>query len=176
MVSVMAKIHDRFSEVGLWLGVAALAAIASLSFIATMSRYFLAAPIGWVPDWAGYLLAASVFVTAPAVTLRGQHVAMDILTSYFTAPAVRRLLVGGALFLTLVILAVMSWIVWQSLATAFKAGTLTAAGYPVPRWWLLAFVFYGFASSGLHVLRMLFDVLGGKNVDQAVAHAEPEGF
>lgn len=171
MFSMVEKAHDRASEAGLWLGIAALAAVASLSFLATMSRYFLGSPVGWAPDWAGYLLAASIFVTAPAVTRRGQHVTMDILTTWFTAPAVLRLLGGCALCLTLVILAIMSWIVWLSLASAFQSGTSTAAGYPIPRWWLLAFVFYGFASSGLHVLRMLLDVLHGRSVP----HAGPEG-
>lgn len=176
MVSLLGKAHDRSSEIGLWLGVAALAAVASLSFVATMSRYFLSAPIGWVPDWAGYLLAASVFVAAPAVTRRGQHVAMDILATYFTAPAAQRFLASVALVLTLVVLATMSWVVWQSLIAAYRAGTWTAAGYPIPRWWLLAFVFYGFASSSVHVLRILCEVLGGKPADLAVPHPDPEGF
>ncbi len=155
MFRTIGRVHDRLSETGLWLGMGALAAIAAISFAATMSRYLLGAPIAWVPDWSGYLLAFSIFVTAPAVTKHGQHVAMDILASVFTAPRLLRLLSLGALLATFAILVTMSWIVWQSLLSALGSGTMTAAGYPIPRWWLLAVVLYGFASSALHVLRML---------------------
>lgn len=151
--------HDALTEASLWLGMMSLAGIAVISFAATMSRYLLGAPIGWVSDWSGYLLAFSIFVTAPAVTRRGQHVAMDILASIFTSRRSFRILSSLALFATVVILLVMSVIVWNSMVAARSAGTLTAAGYPIPRWWLLAAVFYGFASSGLYILRQLIAVL-----------------
>lgn len=162
MLAKLELMHNRLSNLGLWCGMAALVSIATLTFVATMSRYFFNAPIGWVPDWSGYLLAFSIFVTTPAVTHRGQHVAMDILATIFTGPIVTRVLAGAALLATFAILIIMSWIVWNSLASAFAAGTATAAGYPIPRWWLLAIVFYGFASSGLHVLWMLFRILTGR--------------
>ena len=167
------KAHDAVSELGLWLGIAALAAIAALSFVATMSRYFLGAPIGWVPDWTGYLLAASVFVTAPAVTGRGQHVAMDILVSLFSGARMRAAIGAVAALATLLILACMSWIVFAALTSAWRAGTLTAAGYPIPRWWLLAVVFYGFLSSGLHVLRLLLGLVFGPVFGRSVPAAQP---
>lgn len=176
MFGRLEKAHGWLSEVGLWCGMAALVSIASLTFVATMSRYFLNAPIGWVPDWAGYLLAFSIFATAPAVTLRGQHVAMDILATLFTGPVTTRLLSGAAMTATLVILATMSWIVWNSLASAYAAGTATAAGYPIPRWWLLAVLFYGFASSSIHILWMLIRILSGQPEKEVLPQGSPEGF
>lgn len=177
MRKILGRGHDSLSEAGLWLGMAALAMIAAISFAATMSRYLLGSPIGWVPDWSGYLLAFSIFVTAPAVTRRGQHVTMDILASFFTSRRSQTILSATALFATVVILAVMSLVFWQSMLAAYSAGTLTAAGYPIPRWWLLAVVFYGFFSSGLHMLRLLVAVLfDGKTTAELHANATPEGL
>lgn len=175
MLATLERTHDRLSDTGLWCGMAALVAIATLTFVATMSRYFFNAPIGWVSDWSGYLLAFSIFITTPAITSRGQHVAMDILATMFTGPFATRLLTGAALTATLVILVIMSWIVWTSLASSFAAGTSTAAGYPIPRWWLLAVVFYGFASSSLHVLWMLIRIVTGRSKARPAPHAPSEG-
>lgn len=152
MIPLLTKAHDATSEFGLYAGLLGLALITLLTFVATMSRYFLGAPIPWVPDWTNYLLASSVFVTAPAVTKRGLHVSMDILPSLLPSPMLRKGLTVIAMALTFAILAVMSWLLLHSLADAWSAGTTTAAGFPIPRWWLLAIILYGFASSGLHVL------------------------
>jgi len=159
MIRGLQRSHDKVSEAGLWAGIAALAAIALLSFGATMSRYFLGAPIGWVPDWIGYLLALSIFAVAPAVTARGMHVSMDVLSMLLRNAALGQVLNLLAGALTLVVLGWMSAIVLQSTLSAFRAGTTTAAAYPIPRWWLLAIVFYGFAGSFLHVLRALLNAL-----------------
>lgn len=153
MLPLLTKAHDATSELGLHAGLFALALIALLTFIGTMSRYFLGAPIGWIPDGATYLLAGSVFVTAPAVTQRGLHVSMDLLPSLLQASILRKAVIAIAAALTCAILAVVSWLLLRSLADAWTAGTTTAAAYPIPRWWLLAIILYGFASSGLHVLR-----------------------
>ncbi|MCB1394961.1 MAG: TRAP transporter small permease [Rhodobacter sp.] len=153
MFTLPGKLHDRTSEAGLWAGLLALAAITLLTSAATMSRYFLGAPIGWVPDWVGYLLAFSIFATVPAVTRRSMHVSMDFLPALIRSAGLRRALTLAAGALTCAVLVWMSLIVWKSLASAYRSGTGTAAGYPIPRWWLLAVVFYGFASSALHVLR-----------------------
>ncbi len=158
MLKKLESAHVRLTELGLWLAMASLVSIAGMTFVATMSRYFLMAPIGWTPDWTGYLLCFSIFFAAPAVTHRGQHVSMDLLSTVVTGPIASRLLMGVASFCTFLILLVMAVVVWNSLATAFVRGTGTAAGYPIPRWWLLAAVFYGFSSSSLHVLWMLLRV------------------
>lgn len=153
MYIFLAKIHDVISELGLWMGMIALSAVATLTFVGTLSRYFFDAPIGWVPDWTGYLLAMTIFVVAPAVTKHSMHVSMDLLTSIVESPRINRAINTLALALTFSILATMSWVVWDSLVSDFLSGTGTAAGYPIPRWWLLSFVFYGFSSSGLYTLR-----------------------
>lgn len=155
MLTWLARAHDRLSDAGLGLGVAALAAIATLSFAATMSRYLLGTPIGWVPDWTGYLLAFSIFATAPAVTRCGMHVSMDLLAAMVRASVWQRALGLLASLLTLAILTAISIIVAQSTLAAWRAGTSTAAAYPIPRWWLMAAVFYGFAFSAIHVLRSI---------------------
>lgn len=145
-------VHDRSTDAGLWLGVAALGSIACMSFVGTLSRYLLGMPIAWVTDWSGYLLAAAIFLAAPAVTRARGHVAIDALRSLL-GPAGGRRLDAAINLVAAATLAAMCWIVWQSLAAAYRDGTGTAAGFPIPRWWLLSLVLYGFLSSSLHFLR-----------------------
>ncbi|PAU77261.1 TRAP transporter small permease [Halomonas salipaludis] len=170
MLPLLTKAHDAISEIGLYTGLVALALIALLIFMGTMSRYFIGAPIGWVSDWSNYLLAVSVFVTAPAVTRRGLHVSMDILPSLLPSATLRKAATVLASALTCTILAVLSWLLMRSLADAWATGTTTAAAYPIPRWWLFAFILYGLASSGLHVLRAGIAVLC---VEHAAYTSEP---
>lgn len=152
MIPLLTKAHDATSELGLHAGLLALALMTLLTFVGTMSRYFLGAPIPWIPDWTNYLLAISVFVTAPAVTKRGLHVSMDILPSLLPSPTLRKVATVIAMASTCAILAVISWLLLSSLVAAWTDGMTTAASFPIPRWWLLAVILYGFASSGLHVL------------------------
>lgn len=159
MLNRLARSHDHLSAAGLWLGMAALAAIAALSFIATMSRYFLGAPISWVADGTGYLLVVTIFATIPAVTRQGMHVSMDLLSGLIRSTLWRRVLMALAQLLTLAILCVLCVTIWQSLASAYRSGTGTAAAYPIPRWWLMSLLLYGFGGSALHVLRGLCALL-----------------
>lgn len=163
MLKTIGTWHDRLSQAGLWLGMLALAALAGLSFAGTLARYLFASPIAWVPDWAGYILAASIFVTVPAVTRDGQHVAMDFLAASMRPGLSLRVVTVVATAITVAILVTMSWIVWDSLTLAYRRGTGTAAGYPIPRWWLLSFILYGFGSSALHVLRALIGLLTARS-------------
>ena len=162
MLKPLARAHDRITEAGLWLGVASLAAIAALSFVATMARYFLGAPIGWVPDWTAYLLAITIFATAPAVTRHGMHVSMDLIASLVRSQNGLRLLALVAGLFTLSVLLVLCGVVAQSLLAAWRAGTSTAAAYPIPRWWLMAVVLYGFAGAAVHTMRGLAALLPAK--------------
>ncbi|WP_223428253.1 TRAP transporter small permease [Tateyamaria pelophila] len=90
MLAKFELMHNRLSDIGLWCSMAALISIATLTFVATMSRNFFNAPIAWAPDRSGYLLACSIFVTTSAVSRHGQNVAMDILATIFTGPISRR--------------------------------------------------------------------------------------
>ena len=157
-----AAAHDALAEAGLRLAMFALASMATLSFAGTVSRYLFALPIGWVPDWTGYLLAISVFLAAPAVMRRGQHVAMDLLANLLPGAGVRRALRGIVALLTLAILATLTWVVVVSASDAWRAGTLTAAGYPIPRWWLLSAIAYGFGSCAAYALRDLVGAVRGR--------------
>ena len=157
-----AAAHDALAEAGLKLAMLALASIATLSFAGTVSRYLFGLPIGWVPDWTGYLLAISVFLAAPAVMRRGQHVAMDLLANLLPGAGVARALRGLVALLTLAILATLTWVVVVSASDAWRAGTLTAAGYPIPRWWLLSGIAYGFGSCAAYALRDLVGAALGR--------------
>ena len=157
----LGRLHDLTSSAALWLALVSLAGIVALGFAGTFSRYLFNAPIGWVPDWTGYLLAACVFLAAPAVTRHQMHISMNLFEAAVGgARAVRWVrLVAGTL--TLLIVGVLAWLLLDAAISTYRSGTTTAAGYPIPRWWLFAILFYGVASSGLHMLRDFSDLALG---------------
>jgi TRAP-type C4-dicarboxylate transport system permease small subunit len=159
MQQPLARWHDQLSDVGLWMGMATLGAIACISFAATMSRYFLGVPIAWVADWTGYMLVFTIFSAVPAVSRHGMHVSMDLLSSVIRAGLARRMLMLAAQVLTLVIVGALCVIVAQSLVAAWRAQSTTVAAYPIPRWWLMALVLYGLGSSALHLVRNVAGLL-----------------
>lgn len=159
MATTLGRLHDRISAAGLWLAIAALAAIVLVSFSGTFSRYLFNAPLGWVPDWSGYLMAAAVFLAAPEVARRRMNIAMEVLPTALAGTRAGVVLAGVGAVVTLVILGTISWIVAEATLSTYRSGTATAAGYPIPRWWLFSVILYGFGSSALHILRQCAGLL-----------------
>lgn len=60
----------------------------------------------------------------------------------------------------------------SELGLPVRSGTGTAAGYPIPRWWLLACATYSFGSSALHVLRTAMAPAAGGPVSRPGALEE----
>lgn len=84
----MAKIFDR---AGLWLARACLAlsalclfSIMILTVVEVIGRYVFNAPIFGRQDIAQILLALSIFLAFPVVTLRGEQIDVDLLDGMFS--------------------------------------------------------------------------------------------
>ena len=81
------------------LGLAALALIAAMVLIgyAVFMRYLLNQPLPWVDELVGYLLVASIMLAAADTLLKGEHIAVDILTDRLRPRGRRVVLLGGLL-------------------------------------------------------------------------------
>ena len=89
---------------------AAIALLASMFVIgySIVMRYLLNQPQPWVDELAGYLLVAAVMLAAADALLKGEHIAVDIVTERLSGRGKRRVALGGlvAVALSALLLAV----------------------------------------------------------------------
>jgi C4-dicarboxylate transporter DctQ subunit len=76
---------------------AAIALLASMFVIgySIVMRYLLNQPEPWVDELAGYLLVAAVMLASADALLKGEHIAVDIVTERLSARGKRRTALGG---------------------------------------------------------------------------------
>lgn len=81
--------HDGLATLDRWLevllGIAAailLFAMMALTCVDVVGRYFLNAPVPGGLEITEYLMAGLIFATLPLVTIRDQHVAIDLLDAW----------------------------------------------------------------------------------------------
>lgn len=58
-------------------------------------RYFVNQPVPWVDELAGYLLVGAVMLAAADALLKGEHIAVDIVTERLSARGKRWTALGG---------------------------------------------------------------------------------
>ena len=147
------RIFDTLSRILVLVAATLMAAATAIVFIATISRYFLQRPIAWAPDYIGYMLCVIVFCCIPVLTLRGGHVSIDFLVESVPDAGkdyLRRLLALASS----VTLALFCVILFNAMAEAYRLGSATAAGFPLPQWWFYAAMLFGFAlSAGIYLVQ-----------------------
>lgn len=121
----------RFERAIHYLLAALTLVITAIGFANVVARDLFSAPLVWADEVMVYLMIWGVFVGAIVVTLRREHLNMDILF-VTTPPAVRRwLVVAGAVGLAAT-LSVVAWSSMQFLGTMWRLGNKSvAAGIPM---------------------------------------------
>lgn len=74
---------DRFARLSLGCGAAMLALVLALTCADVVGRYVFAAPINGKTEITRFLMAGLVAFALPVVTLRGDHIAVDIFDAHF---------------------------------------------------------------------------------------------
>ena len=142
------RIFSTLSRILVLVAATLMAAATTIVFVATISRYFLQRPIAWAPDYIGYMLCVIVFCCIPVLTLRGGHVSIDFLMESVPDAGkdyLRRLLALASG----VTLALFCVILFNAMTEAYRLGSATAAGFPLPQWWFYAAMLSGFALSAV---------------------------
>lgn len=153
---MLGRAHDTLTRAGFVLACAALAIILAAYNLEVIARYFVGQPTIWSADTIAYALCASIFLAFPDVTRRAGHVAITSLIERLSSANLRRLtraisIIGAALC------ALAAWICGAEAREQFNTGIETVAAFAIPKGWLTGVIAYGFASSGLHLLRLAFD-------------------
>jgi C4-dicarboxylate transporter DctQ subunit len=97
-----------------------------LNFINVIGRYFLQHAIIWAEETMLFLMIASVFLGAGAITLRGAHIRMD-LAMQLMSPLVRVALEIVAQATFLVMAAVLIWLAYPVIAQYVAFGQVSDA-------------------------------------------------
>lgn len=103
-----------------------LFAIMVLTFVDVMGRYLFSAPLPGAYEITELMLGSLIFAALPLVTVRAEHVTIDLLDPMVPRPwrGPQRVAVN---FLAVVTLAVMSAVVWDQAEKISAAGLYTEA-------------------------------------------------
>ena len=114
-------------ERGIRLALAALTfAITVLGFANVLARNLFSAPLAWADEVMVYLMVWGVFLGAIVVTLRREHLNMDILYLSVRPSIQRWLTIAGAVGLA-VVLGIVAWSSIQFLLTMWRLGNRSVA-------------------------------------------------
>ncbi len=108
-------------------------AILGLITWAVARRYVAGHPLPWADELSGYLLVAMVGLGMAEALRRGDHIAIDLLTSKAKAPQQRLLAVLSA-FAVLVFALILAWSAWGHIRFDYAFGSYTPGEIEVESW------------------------------------------
>lgn len=153
-LSVLARLHDRVTWAGYYLGCLALATIFSAYIIEVFGRYLFNAPQWWASEAVSYSLCAGTFMMMPYVTWKKGHVAVALIFDVLPPSAVRPA-VWITYLMGTVACGIATWITAEETLRQWTNDVHIMAVEPVPKYLISMFIPFGFASSTLYFARML---------------------
>lgn len=152
MLSTLLRVQDRLTYLGFLLGGAALCGIVLTYWIEVVARYFFNAPTLWSGAVIAYCLCVAASLAMPELARRQGHIAITVLQEKMVGRTRRRYercvaLVAGVICL------IAAWMLVSETLRQFNSGTTTAMGLSIPKFWVSAFIGYGFVGTALHFLR-----------------------
>lgn len=125
---------------------AALVAITCITVYEIFMRYFLDSPTIWVSDATRYLLALVIMFGLPDLTLRQQHVSIDLVSEKLSGwPPYRRILTAIGCLTCLFV----AWLVLGVFRSQLGNGIETQGLWQIPRFWITGTILIGFTLAGL---------------------------
>lgn len=152
MLKRLGEFHDRLTAAGLACAAAFVALIAAAFWYEVVSRYFFSSPTVWAYAVAGYALCPMIFLSMPAMTQRGAHIAICYLVDRLPV-AYGRILARTLIFIAAAVCLVCAWICAEETWRQYLREVETISAFPLPKWWISVFIPYGMLLSALHFLR-----------------------
>jgi len=149
------RLHDGLTAAGFAAAAALIGAIVTAYCYEVAARYFFGTPTTWLHDFASYALAAVIFLSVPAMSQRGLHIAITYLADGLPE-RLRKALAGAVLATAAAACLAAAGIGAAESWRQYLQGVETITANPIPKWWVSVFIPYGFASSALYFLRELF--------------------
>lgn len=149
----IARLHDRITRLGFYLGGASLCGIVVCFWIEVVARYFFNSPTLWSSSLVAYFLCISASLAMPELARTQGHIAITVIPERLS-PIVRQRYERGIALVAGTICLVAAWIIINENMRQFSSGTTTAIGLNVPKYWISSFISYAFANTALHFLRL----------------------
>lgn len=156
----LGRLHDFVTRAGAAAAALCLGAIGLLYFSEVLSRYFLHAPTSWTAAVSIYLMLAVTMLMLPFLTMTNDHVAVSM-TEHLPQPVVRALTIATIGASVIVCLA-STYITYEEMARAYARGIRTTDTLFIPKWWLMALIVYGLASTTIHFARQLWTSIAAR--------------
>ncbi|AJY48962.1 MULTISPECIES: TRAP transporter small permease subunit [Halomonadaceae] len=148
----IARLHDRITRFGFYLGGATLCGIVACFWIEVVARYFFNAPTLWSSSLVAYFLCIAVSLSVPELARTNGHIAITVLPERLS-PASRQRYDRMIALAAGVVCTVAAWILIQETLRQFGSGTTTALGLDIPKYWVSIFICYAFINTALYFLR-----------------------
>lgn len=148
----IARLHDRITRFGFYLGGATLCGIVVCFWIEVVARYFFNSPTLWSGSLVAYFLCLSASLAMPELARTQGHIAITVLPERLS-PRARRHYDRGIALVAGGICLVAAWIIVDETLRQIAGGTTTAMGLDIPKYWVSSFISYAFINTALHFLR-----------------------
>jgi TRAP-type C4-dicarboxylate transport system permease small subunit len=135
-------------------------------------RYFLNAPTRWSLEFITFLMLIVTFLAIPHAVRGGMHIAVALLADLY--PARVKYLAFVMNLTGLVLCTFVAYVSLRENVAQYLSFIETIGNIVIPKWWLSAFITYGFANSALWYLRLLFT--GGEPVAPVLAFVPHVGL
>jgi TRAP-type C4-dicarboxylate transport system permease small subunit len=159
------RLHGLVTDVGYLLAAFGLIGMAGLYCMEVVLRYFLNAPTRWSLEVISFLMLIMMFLAVPHAVRSGMHIAVTLLADLYPGQ-VRRIGVLLNLIGFIVCAFVAAISLRENIAQQHQL-IETMGNVVLPKWWLSAFITYGFANSALWYVRLLLN--GGRPIAPVLA-------
>jgi TRAP-type C4-dicarboxylate transport system permease small subunit len=154
------RLHGVVTDLGYLLAALALCAMGVLYCMEVVARYYFNAPTRWSLETITFLMLAMTFLALPHAVRAGMHIAVALLADL--APRHARRILFAVNLAGLGLCGFIAYIALSENLRQIRQSIETSGNITIPKWWLSAFITYGFANSALWYLRLLRN--GGRPV------------
>lgn len=152
-MSRLLALHDYLTDIGYIAAACLLTGIGVLYCLEAFLRYALNAPTLWSVEMVTYLMLATIFLALPHVTRSGAHIAVTIVMDLYPRLGARLQRAFHALGAALC--GTLAWIAFEESHRQYAEGVETLVNYPIPKWWVSAWIVFGLGSACLWYLRLM---------------------
>lgn len=147
---------DLVTRLSMYASGMALLLITSSYVFEVIMRYFLDAPTSWSSDVIQWFFAAMIMLALPEVTRTNSHIVISFFLEKMKPRS--RLNLGRVLAsVGFAMCMLTAWICLQETLRQYDRSIETLWSHPIPKWWISAFIPFGFGLSGLQMLRSVFE-------------------
>ena len=148
------RLHGLITDIGYIGAAVGLCAMGMLYCMEVVFRYFFNAPTRWSLETITFLMLIVTFLAIPHAVRGGMHIAVTLVADLYPRYAKYILFAMNAIGAALCLF--ITYISAVENLQQYRGMIETIGNIPIPKWWLSAFITYGFANSTLWYLRLLF--------------------